>query len=98
MYDCFGTGFSDGKLILVMVVIYTFIIGAPIAITYISSGMGQLFQKQLKLASVSVVILITGGYLVFSPKLSYVVAIVTFFNWALAVYAIINRNKLEPNL
>ena len=98
MYDCFQLGFSDSKAILVTSLIYFFMFGIPLAITFVAVGFKGSFPKQLKLTLLAFIILIAGGFLVYGPALSYIAAAFAVLNFGTSIHAVITRHKIEPSL
>ena len=98
MYDCFGTGFAGYRLILSTVAIYAFLLGLPLAITYVATGFKEHFSKQIKLATLCTILLLAGGFFVYGPEISYIAAAFIALNFGISIHAVIVRNKTEGSL
>jgi hypothetical protein len=98
MYDCFGTGFAGYKLIFSTVAIYAFLLGLPLAITYVTTGLKEHFSKQIKLVTLCTITLLGGGFFVYDPEISSITAAFIALNFGISIHAVIVRNKAERGL
>jgi hypothetical protein len=98
MYDCFGIGFTDNKLILVTTVIYVLALGTPLAITYVAIGFKGHFKRQFNLVVVGFIVLLSGGFFFYNPKVSYIATAFIIINLGFSIHAVFTRHKIEPSL
>jgi hypothetical protein len=98
MYDCFGIGFTDNKLIFVTTVIYVLALATPLAITYVATGFKEYFKRQLNLVVVGFIVLLSGGFFFYNPEISYIATTFIIINLGFSIYAVFARHKIEQSL
>lgn len=98
MYDCFGTSLSGWELVLVNVAIYGVLLVAPMAITYVATGVSRPLKRQAKILLLSFIILGIGGFLVYQFEVSYLVLVLVVLNGVNAAWAVVQRDRVEASL
>ena len=93
-----GTGFSEPKEMIFTFAGYILILGIPLAITYIATGFSGSLVKQAKLSALALIIILSGGFIVYGPAVSYLAIMLAVVSFVFSVHQVVNRHRIEGGI